>query len=261
MVAAGVISALNRADGRVTVTLEANGVSIGSERNELTELVRRALDADQAVTGVRVQWRLPRSDAGPPGVAGRVPRPMTPLQAELLGEGVLPEPDVLGRSRSDPRGAEGAGYHDGIPSPLPGPAGTGSHGRYEGDVPVFQWEIDPLDPARPVGEADVERDGWEHRIWWQVHPRGLVYASIQAMAAMEAPGSSSHLLGRAVAVNLVYDLERPGVVAVYGTAGDFRPFVSVFLEAYAAHAGTSEGEPRDMTHSAAEAEDEREETG
>lgn len=269
VVAAGAISALSEDGGRVSVTLDPTDARIGAERSELTGLVRRALDEDEAVTDVRVQWRLPRLDSGPPARVGieearpsgggkRASRPMTPLQAELLDEGVLPEPDALGRSRGDPRAAEAAGYRDGRPSPLPGPPGADSHDRYQGDVPVFQWEIDPLDAERRVGEADVERDGWEHRIWWQVHPRGLAYASIQAMPAPNPSDGAGHPVGRVVAVNLVYDLERDAVVAVYGTAGDFRPFISVFLEAFTEDTGTPEEVPGDAVDD--ETQDEREET-
>jgi len=102
-------------------------------------------------------------------------------------------------------------------------------------VPVFQWEVDPRDDALPLGQAQSERDGWQFRMWWQEHPSGLVYASVQALRADPEKGDGrarAHPVGRAVAVNLVYDTERRAVAAVYGTARDFRPFVAAFWEAY-----------------------------
>jgi hypothetical protein len=42
-----------------------------------------------------------------------------------------------------------------------------------------------------------------------------------------------HPIGRSEAVNLVYDVSRSAVVAIYGTVRDFRPFVKAFGLAYA----------------------------
>ena len=42
----------------------------------------------------------------------------------------------------------------------------------------------------------------------------------------------SHPVGRSDAVNLVYDMDREAVVAVYGTVRDFRPFVDAFRRGY-----------------------------
>ncbi len=39
-------------------------------------------------------------------------------------------------------------------------------------------------------------------------------------------------MGRSEAVNLVYDMDREAVVAVYGTVRDFRPFVDAFRRGY-----------------------------
>jgi hypothetical protein len=46
--------------------------------------------------------------------------------------------------------------------------------------------------------------------------------------ASPAAVARPHPVGRSEAVNLVYDLERQGVSAVYGTVKDFRPFVEAF---------------------------------
>ena len=105
----------------------------------------------------------------------------------------------------------------------------------EGDLPVLQWEIDPNDPDAKSGTANLVIGDWDFRVWWQVHPRGLVYASIQAMRDdwVEHEGAArSHPVGRSEAVNLAYDAERKAVVAVYGTVRDFRPFVDAFYRGY-----------------------------
>ncbi len=39
-------------------------------------------------------------------------------------------------------------------------------------------------------------------------------------------------MGRAIAVNLVYDPRRTAIIAIYGTARDFRPFVEAFRQGY-----------------------------
>lgn len=164
---------------------------------------------------------------------------MTPLQAELLEEGRLPDPDPLGARLVRPDLAPEAGYLGEGPSPLDGPGGVAAGdpdpGRYEGRLPVLQWEVDPRRADLPAGEADVEADGWDYALWWQEHPAGLVYASIQAVRGDEADHSGAarpHPVGRSVTVNLVYDHGRQAVVAVYGTARDFRPFVEAFREGY-----------------------------
>jgi hypothetical protein len=70
------------------------------------------------------------------------------------------------------------------------------------------------------------------RLGWQVHPAGLVDASLSAIPdedPEERPSARAHPIGRNVAVNWVYDLRRGAVVAIYGAAWDFRPFVELFL--------------------------------
>lgn len=106
--------------------------------------------------------------------------------------------------------------------------------RYAGWPPVFQWEVDPADPNIERGEAEVVLGEWEYSVWWQTHPAGLVYASLQALHEdLTADGPERpHPMGRNVAVNLVYDSRRSGIVAIYGTARDFRPFVEAFRQAF-----------------------------
>jgi hypothetical protein len=160
---------------------------------------------------------------------GRDDRRMTPLQAEFLEDGWVPDPDALGASLMRHDLAIGVGYGDAGPMTLPGPEYTAAAGEDETWPPVFQWQIDPANPDLQSGEADVSRDGWDFAVWWQRHPAGLVYASIQALEQRddESGGAERRLpMGRNVVVNLVYDEQRQAVIAVYGTARDFRPFVS-----------------------------------
>src|SRR5690606_28550145 len=146
----------------------------------------------------------------------------TPLQAELREAGIIPDPDALvARPRWDGR--------------RPGRGGPPQDTTYTGDLPVYQWEIDPASPAGTAGEAHMVLGEWEYRMWWQVHAAGLVYASIQAIeddTADHGDLARRHPVGRAVAVNLVYDERRDAIVAIYGTARDFRPFVEAFRRGY-----------------------------
>ena len=100
---------------------------------------------------------------------------------------------------------------------------------------VCQWDIDPNDSEFKSGEANTLYGDWEFRLWWQIHPERLVYATIQALREdwVEHTGEARpHPVGRSEAVNLVYDLDRQAVVAIYGTVRDFRPFVEAFHEGY-----------------------------
>lgn len=160
-----------------------------------------------------------------PGGHGRL---MTPLQMELMEDGIVPEPDVLGISMR-PDLAPEIGYGEEGPEPLFAPDDVAPQDRYEGLLPVFQWEIDPQDPSLEMGEERYIQGDWEYEVWWQRHPAGLRYVSIQALDVDRASGDERpHPMGRNVIVNLVYDEKRQGVVAIYGTARDFRPFVEAF---------------------------------
>lgn len=177
---------------------------------------------------------------------------MNPLQAELLEEGIEPQPDLLANgSNGSPSGASGLpGFGEWQPpDPFEGPS-AGPDPSYRGALPVFQWEVNPDDEGAPTAEEVVLDGDWEFNVWWQALPaRGLVYASLQATrpdveTREEARG---HPVGRNDAVNLVYDERRRGVVAVYGTVRDFRPFVDAFRRAYEpadeaarAHAGSGD---------------------
>ena len=169
--------------------------------------------------------RLPvyGDQSAPPG------RLRTPLQAELLADGIVPQVDEISAALHRVGVAPEAGYGEAGPDPLPSPESIAPEDRYMGWPPVFQWEMDPADPSLESGEASVRLGDWEYEVWSQVHPAGLVYVSIQAMDSDPASGPErQHPLGRNVVVNLVYDRRRAGVVAIYGTARDFRPFVEAF---------------------------------
>ncbi len=158
---------------------------------------------------------------------------MTPLQAELIEDGIDPDPDLLHEALPRADMAPQAGYREDGPEPLGGP-------DFKADstsLKVFQWEIDPQDAGAESGTANVDMDGWEFHVWWQVHTARLVYASIQAMRedwASPVATARPHPVGRSEAVNLVYDLDREGVVAIYGTVKDFRPFVEAFHKGFRA---------------------------
>jgi len=160
---------------------------------------------------------------------------INPLQAELQQDGIVAEPDVLRADLAGPGRAAGIGFGDDEPQPHEGPIAPGD--TYEGKLPVFQWDIDPHDADADSAETSVKIDDWEIRVWWQVHPSGdLIYASLQAMRedwADHVGTARQHPVGRSAAVNLVFDVTRQAVVAIYGTVRDFRPFVEAFRRAYA----------------------------
>lgn len=187
---------------------------------------------------------LPTVGTRPPSHGAR--RALTPLQAELLEAGIVPDPDALGSSLARHDIAIDAGYGDTGPTSLPGPALAGPPGDEDAWPPVLQWQIDPENTALASGEADVTQDGWDFAIWWQRHPAGLLYVSIQALERQEelAPTVERQPpLGRNVVVNLVYDEHRQAVIAIYGTARDFRPFVAAFRTGLGLTPSTGEQTP------------------
>ncbi len=102
-------------------------------------------------------------------------------------------------------------------------------------VPIFQWEIDPTDTERPCGSAEIKYRGWDFRMWWEKHPVGLVYASIQATRGSRESdwqGGWTSPPHSTLAVTLVYDEQRQGIVSVQGNARDLRPFIDAFLMAF-----------------------------
>lgn len=222
---------------------------IATMEREIREVLQRAEFADVQIHRVvpyvhevplRTAEDLARElNRTPASVTALPNRLMTPLQAEFLEDGELPEPDLLAIALGRPDVAPAAGYRPGGPNPLSGPREAIS---YDIGIPVLQWEIDPHDPAARTFQREIELDGWDYRVWWQVHPSGdLLYVSMQAMKEDWVDHDNNavpHPIGRSEAVNLVYDERRAAVVAIYGTVRDFRPFVKAFSVAYAGETGT-----------------------
>lgn len=236
IVSFGMVKTVSETAGVVTVQLQVNSpdpqivVQIQSAAERVLRTRPELKSADVRVEVLQTDpLQRQRREAQQP--------PLTPIPDESRHDGAVFEPDPMPMiaSMMRPDLAPGAGYGDDGPDPLGGPRGDRHSTQWQGAAPVFQWEINPSDASLPYGEAEIEREGWLFRLWWQTHPAGLVYASISALVQdnpEERPHARPHPIGRNVAVNLVYDLHRCGVVAVYGTALDFRPFVEVFLEAF-----------------------------
>ncbi len=225
IVAAGFVKDIDVEGRRVTVHFAPNTRNQAKvERMEAN--IRDALDAAGRFERVDIRRHRPFADPDAPRGGG-----MTPLQAEMLEDGVAPETDIMARPMQRPDMAPQAGYDEDGPVPLGGPRSD----AYDGELAVFQWEIDPHDPGAKSGTANLSIGEWEFRVWWQVHPARLVYAALQAMRDdwVEHGGAArSHPVGRSEAVNLVYDMDRKAVVAIYGTVRDFRPFVDAFHRGY-----------------------------
>ncbi len=225
IVAAGFVKDIEVKGQRVTVHFAPNTRS-QAKVEQMEADIRDALDGADTFEQVEIQRHQPFADSDV--LRGG---DMTPLQAEMLENGVVPETDIVGQAMQRPDMAPQAGYDEDGPVPLGGPRSE----AYEGELPVCQWEIDPHDPDAKSATANLKIGDWEFRVWWQVHPARLVYASIQAMRDdwVEHGGAArSHPVGRSDAVNLVYDIDRKAVVAIYGTVQDFRPFVDAFYRGY-----------------------------
>lgn len=191
----------------------------------LATAIRRELGPLEGIDRVIVTWAKPRPNDGENGSPAS-----SPLHLPILNDVANPEFDAMNASLGRAGIAPGAGYGDGGPEQLPSPESEIPNDRYEGWPPVYQWEIDPADPSLVSGESHVRIGDWEYDIWWQAHPADLIYASIQALAddTITSGPERQHPMGRNVVVNVVYDRRREAVVAVYGTARDFRPFIEAF---------------------------------
>ncbi len=223
IVAAGFVKEIEVREGSVLISSEVR-TRRSDKVDSMEEGIRQVVSSLPGVEQVEIR----RIEAVLDPVLSQGGRE-TPLQAEVAADGRTPDPDPMLRVvGSDPE---------------PGPRWDGKRpdgGRpvstaYEGALPVHQWDIDPTDPGGKRGEAHVTLDDWEYRMWWQVHSADLVYVSIQAILDDTfSHGSSArpHPVGRAIAVNLVYDPRRAAVVAIYGTANDFRPFVEAFRQGF-----------------------------
>ena len=223
IVAAGFVKGVEVREGTVRIGFEVR-TRRADKVDAMEEGIRQAVSSLSGVERVEVHRIEPTLD---PALSegGR----QTPLQAEVAADGGAPVADpMLGVVDSGaPLGPRWDGKRPG--------GGRPATTAYEGVVPVTQWDIDPSDPTAKSGEAHVTLDDWEYRMWWQVHPADLVYVSIQAVlddTVSHGSGARTHPVGRAVAVNLVYDPRRAAIVAIYGTASDFRPFVEAFRQGF-----------------------------
>jgi metal-sulfur cluster biosynthetic enzyme len=114
-----------------------------------------------------------------------------------------------------------------------GPQGN-SDPSYDGPVPVFQWQVKPDETPDTPQKVKFSIDSWNYVVLWLTHaPQDLVYASVHARHWIRYEGKARpNPAGRPEGVNLVYDSRREGIVAIYGTVTDFRPFVEAFHLAY-----------------------------
>lgn len=173
-----------------------------------------------------------------------------PLQVDLSEYGIEPTPDIIEgegqraknlMSPEPPKDGHPAQAADGLDEfgalPSDGPQGN-LDPTYDGPVPVFQWQIDPDDPNTAAVKTKISIGSWNFVVCRLVHPaQDLVYASLQARHWISYGGKARpNPAGRTEGVNLVYDCKRSGVVAIYGTVKDFRPFVEAFHLAWTGEA-------------------------
>jgi len=225
IVSQGFVRDISVEDGVVTVSFAPNTRAC-DKVVAMTKNIREELSRVDGVREVHVRRVLPFEPDTVPSNGGTI----TPLQPGPSQDGIAPRPDA---PRSDMKRidlAPEAGYGEHGPERIPSPEQEIPQDRYEGWPPVYQWEMDPSDGSLRSGESHVVLGAWEYDVWWQTHPSGLVYASLQALRDDSVTSGSErlHPVGRNVVVNLVYDVRRTGVVAIYGTARDFRPFIDAF---------------------------------
>jgi metal-sulfur cluster biosynthetic enzyme len=175
-----------------------------------------------------------------------------PLQVDLNEYGIEPTPDIVegdgqrARNLLSPEppkeGSAAAQLADAAVEELSDFASEEPQGNldptYDGPLPVFQWQIDPEGADSEAVKTKLSVDSWNFVVCWLVHPsQDLVYASLQARHWISYGGKARpNPAGRTEGVNLVYDRKRAGVVAIYGTVKDFRPFVEAFRRAFAGEA-------------------------
>ncbi len=225
IVAAGFVKDIEVEDARVTVHFAPNTRN-RAKVEQMEADIRDTLGNEARFEQVEVRRHQPFADTGTLSTGGTT----APL-ADGSDDGGTPKNGAAVPDMRRPDMAPQAGYDEDGPAPLGGPRSD----AYEGELAVLQWEIDPHDANAESGTANLEIGDWEFRVWWQVHPARLVYASIQAIRDdwVEHDGAArSHPVGRSDAVNLVYDMDREAVVAIYGTVRDFRPFVDAFRRGY-----------------------------
>jgi len=210
----------------------------------------RAVLAGAGFTAIELETEPPYDDSsmllGGPST--------NPLQIDLGEYGIDPNPDLVegpgSRARnllepeapkaSDPLAADG--LDEFAAAQRDGPQGNSDPG-YQGPLPVFQWEVDSDDEMSPPTKVKLSIDSWNFVVCWLEHGgQDLVYASLQARHWIrDGEKARPNPAGRVEGVNLVFDPERGGVIAIYGTVRDFRPFVEAFRRAYGGEGRAEEG--------------------
>ena len=220
LMSAGLVTDVSFDEAVVRVELSSpDGDAFGHDA--LAAAIKRELGDIDGVDRVRVSWPKVESSACGCG------QPAGQCDDQSFSLPVL-DPET---ARLQQAGiAEDSGFGEGGPEPLPSPEMDLPDEHWTGWPAVPQWDVDPSDPALKSGEEHLRLENWDYEIWWQQHPDELMYVAIQAMSDDTVTGGPErkHPIGRNVVVNLVYDQRRESVVAVYGTARDFRPFIEAF---------------------------------
>jgi len=106
----------------------------------------------------------------------------------------------------------------------------------------FQWQVDPESPETATHKVKLSIGSWNYVVLWLSHTgQDLICSSVHARHWIYYNGEARpNPAERTEGVNLVCDRQRAGVVAIYGTVKDFRPFVEAFRRAYQGEAATPE---------------------
>lgn len=153
------------------------------------------------------------------------PRPAAP-RTQQAREPDLPLPFPRQRTAPSRTNGPAVGAVPNEPSP------DRSASTWNVRIPVYQWEIDPTDTERRCGTAELKYLGWDFRMWWERHPAGLAYATIQAAhGSLEKDwqGAWAPPPEHTLTVSLVYDERRQGIVSIQGNARNLHPFIEAFL--------------------------------
>ncbi len=253
LVALGFVKSVGVEGSRVEVELTPDSVNsekVATMENEVRELLRNA-----SFTEIEIHSEPPYDDESMllGGAA------MNPLHVDLQEYGLdpVPDPDHGGspnlKDLLDP-GAEKkkeksksateppAEMPDAFAPPEADQPQGNSDPGYKGQVPVFQWQVNPDEAGEETGRAKLSIGSWNYVVVWAIHSdQDLVYASVRARHWIYYNGEARpNPAGRTEGVNVVYDRRREGVVAIYGTVKDFRPFVTAFHRAYTGQPGDAD---------------------
>jgi metal-sulfur cluster biosynthetic enzyme len=215
LLSTGIVEEITIEDGNVSITLQ-NPQLEDFEHQALAGAIKREIKSLEGVQTVSVHWDKPT----------RVNTDVIHHGRDGISLNVLSESDTCMGTGV----AKEIGYAEFGPDQILSPEMEIPDESWEGYPPVLQWDIDPTNAEYDSGEATVSLLDWQFEIWWQTHPSALMYVAIQAMHEDEVEQESErkHPIGRNVVVNLVFDQNRKAIIAVYGTARDFRPFIEAF---------------------------------